>query len=535
MLPVYEFLFILGIWAPESPSHYKAAKAFVEVNRRYWGPVKTRGKSILVEGHLSEYGPNYLFRTGLAAKAIQSAIGSGNITVITNGYSHQWQTAILCYRSFLIKKWIFLGNELHVYNLYYFVIAAFRGAISFFALNSPADILQLSHGRIKVGDLIYDSVLKSAQAPTINKLSFAVYFGILRSWYYYYRYSYIFSRFKYDYYVASHTAYSEYGLLCRVALASGAEVLETSDIQMSHYTGISSENLPTYHFGISRVIKRELEIGGKFSKHREDRAREELIRRVSSEVKQIDASKAYSGRVYTRDELLLELNIPPATKMGFILAHVFADSPHLAPSLLYPDYYQWLVSTIEFCRRSSDVNWIVKPHPSSSLYNENGIVESLLEKSQSNNIFLCPSDLNTRSLITCADFVVTAHGTAGLEFSCFGIPVVLAGSPFYSGFGFTIDPKTVDEYTDIILNASKIHPLNPVQISMALNIFGLWEGLFDWHNPIISSSVLSNVWGSGVKRNLELAYNELTGNLEKVNPDKLKLWSFAHQVVLDKN
>ena len=131
--------------------------------------------------------------------------------------------------------------------------------------------------------------------------------------------------------------------------------------------------------------------------------------------------------------------------------------------------------------------------------------------------------------------MVTAHGTAGLEFSCFGIPVVLAGSPFYSGFGFTIDPKTADEYADLILNASKIQPLNPFQISMALNIFGLWEGLFDWHNPIISSTVLSNVWGSGVIRNLELAYNEMTANLEKVNPDKLKLWSFAHKVVLDKN
>jgi hypothetical protein len=43
--------------------------------------------------------------------------------------------------------------------------------------------------------------------------------------------------------------------------------------------------------------------------------------------------------------------------------------------------------------------------------------------------------------------VVTVAGTAGMEFTALdGVPCVVAGRSSYTGFGFTIEPETVDEY-----------------------------------------------------------------------------------------
>jgi hypothetical protein len=320
-----------------------------------------------------------------------------------------------------------------------------------------------------------------------------------------------------------------------VALQNNVTVIETSDIQMSLYRSIGEGNLPTYHQGINSCIREVLVADDPLSVNREILARESLNRRFNSELDQIDTIKAYSGKVYKRFELISELNIPTGKKIGFILAHVFVDSPHLSNSMLHNDYYDWLVDTIDCCAESSGTVWVVKPHPSCALYGEEGLIDSLVRDAKAPNVYMCPPDLNTCSLVTCADVILTVHGTAGLEFSCLGIPVVLAGTPFYAGFGFTYEPKSMSEYRGIVKNADKLKQLSPAQISSALKVFGVWESVFDWNNPVITSELLSNVWGNGCERNLERAYDILTENLRATNPRNLKLWKFASEAAKDES
>ena len=112
-----------------------------------------------------------------------------------------------------------------------------------------------------------------------------------------------------------------------------------------------------------------------------------------------------------------------------------------------------------------------------------------------------------------------------------GIPVVLAGTPFYSNFGFTLDPNSIEEYRRILINAHTINKLTDSQISSACCVFDLWEEIFDWNNPIYDSEVLSNVWGrSGVNRDLNKAYKVLTDNLKQTDPREIKLWHFVKSI-----
>jgi|APSaa5957512535_1039671.scaffolds.fasta_scaffold03665_9 hypothetical protein len=528
---IKEVAYVLGLW---SPTHSKelldSISNFITVNKPYWPECSCSKKGVLVEGHLSAYGPNYLVRTAIAARAIQEKTGL-DIEVVFNGFSHQWDYSKNVYQSFGIHKWIYLSSH---YILVNFVLYFFSRVLAVWyklSLKNPEDILKITFNSIKVGDLIYDDVLRETKSNTIDCIDSKVTKCISKSLYFYFQYKLLFYRRSYSYYISTHTAYSEYGLLCRVALMYDIKVIETSDIQMSLYSEISNNNLPTYHDGIKNSI---LDV---FDNSQVDldrlclEAKESLHQRLDSKISQIDAQKAYRGKVYTKKELKHALGIRNEKKIAFVLAHIFKDAPHLSSSMLHADYYQWLFTTLEICSRSTDLNWVVKPHPSSILYDECGLIEKMVDKLNSANVFICPDDLNTKSLSVCADTLITVHGTAGLEYSCLGIPVVLAGKPFYSEFGFTIEPDSKANYEKALLNLNNVTALTDKQINKALEVYAIWNEQFDWHNPIITSEVQANVWGSDIPRDLEEAYRLLTENLLVNDPRKLKLWLFAQDAV----
>lgn len=527
---IRESLFLLGVWKPDKQVQASAAMRFAKENRQFWSTPTKGDKNILIEGHLAEYGPNYMFRTGLAARAIQEVLGGGEATVVFNGFSYHWQLACEGYRSFGITQWVFLGRKLLFAAPFLSIFAVLCGVCSYLRIRTPRQLLDLQHGGIKVGDLVYDEILRSTKKPTVQSVDWTAYKVITRSWYYYGQYHLLFSLKRYHYYIATHTAYPEYGLLCRVALQRGVTVIETTDIQMSTYDSIGEKDLPTYHQGINAEIRASLKNSAEMAAAREARARESLRRRLDSEIKQIDAQKAYSGRVYTKDELREALGIGSAGKIGFVAAHIFCDSPHLSSSMLHADYYRWLVASIDCCAMARDMNWIIKPHPSCALYGEEGVVEALVREKGASNIHMCPTDLNTSSLRDCADVILTVHGTVGLEYACLGIPSILAGTPFYAGFGFTHEPASAESYNAMVQSAETLGPLSAAQISTALQVFDAWEHQFDWNNPIVTTAVLAQVWGNGVSRDVGKAYELLTQNLRENNPRDLKLWSFASSV-----
>ena len=516
-------LYRLGLRTP--PRLKAAVSEFVSVNSRYWPAVDVRSRGhVLVEGHLAEYGPNYLFRTAVAAKALQEAVGV-EVTVLFNGFAGRWTSAKRAYRSFRITRFIFLGSHFLLTDPLRRVRGLWKAIRLTRGFRVPEDILVVEFGGIRVGDLIYDDILKQNGLRTIEQIDRRALRAIARAYFFYLQYEAIFTERPYLFYVSTHSAYSEYGILCRVALKHGVKVIETTDIQMSAYRDISKS---TYHDGMREAILGNLE--GSNDELLLEQAASSLRKRLNAQIKQLDAQKAFRGHLYTRAALTESLGVPATRKIAFILAHVFCDSPHISSRMLYADYFRWLAGTLAICATIPTVTWIVKPHPSSDLYGEMGAVEKMIADLQAPNVHLCPADLNTGSLEQCADALITVHGTAGLEFSGVGVPVVLAGRPFYSGFGFTMDPESLGEYEAILRGLDAISPLSVEQRRLALQVFGVWERLFDWQNPIVTSEVLANVWGSEQPRNLEAAYDIITRNLRDRDPRRIRLWNFAKSV-----
>lgn len=527
--PVVEkILYRLGIRTP--PKLDSAVADFVAVNSGFWAGARTGADGrILIEGHLAEYGPNYLMRTAVAAKALQE-LSPAEIDVVFNGLANRWRIATRVYKSFGIGNFIFLGRFV-VQNAWYFLASVAAAARIVRGLRTPQDILGIRYGNLKVGDLIYDDVLKKCGVKTVVQIDRKVRQRIRKSYYYYLQYSALFRRRRYRCYVATHTTYSEYGILCRVALGNGVPVLETTDIQMAYHDDITDERLPTYHDGIRRTLLKSLERPEFSVEIMAPKAEQALRKRLNSEIRQLDTDKAFRGRTYSRADLCQALNVPAHSKIVFILAHVFADSPHLSSGMLYSDYFQWLLATLKISATIPNVTWIVKPHPASEYYGETGTTERMIAELHTDNVYLCPRDLNTRSLEQCADALITVHGTAGLEFACVGIPIVLAGKPFFSRLGYTRDPETREEYERELRQVDKIARLTELQRQRALQIFGVWEQMFEWQNPIITSDVLASVWGDERPRDLRAAYEILARNLRHADPRRTRLWSFAQSVV----
>ena len=77
------------------------------------------------------------------------------------------------------------------------------------------------------------------------------------------------------------------------------------------------------------------------------------------------------------------------------------------------------------------------------------------------------NDTSTLSLFEFADYALTVRGTIGLEFPCYGVPTLTAGSGGYSGRGFTVDSSTADEYLARLARIEEIPRLSAEQVALA--------------------------------------------------------------------
>jgi len=78
-----------------------------------------------------------------------------------------------------------------------------------------------------------------------------------------------------------------------------------------------------------------------------------------------------------------------------------------------------------------------------------------------------------------AHALVTVRGTIGIEYSCMGIPVVVAGTGSYTCANFAIYPNSIEEYEHVLRNINSLKKLSQETIDKALMFayFCMGDGL----------------------------------------------------------
>jgi hypothetical protein len=182
-------------------------------------------------------------------------------------------------------------------------------------------------------------------------------------------------------------------------------------------------------------------------------------------------------KIYNKKELIQKLNLNKNFPTIIIFSHILFDATFWYGKNIFNDYSDWLIQTLKKINKINNVNWVVKMHPDNfwkiknynlQNYEEHQIVKKNIKKLSSNISLIYPdSDICSSSFFKIANSIITVRGTVGLEYPCFGIPVLTAGTGRYNNKGFTIDPKNKEEYFKKLKNLPNIKPLSQKKITLA--------------------------------------------------------------------
>lgn len=182
----------------------------------------------------------------------------------------------------------------------------------------------------------------------------------------------------------------------------------------------------------------------------------------------------YFDKVYLFERLGLSSNKPCAV----IFPHLFWDATFFWGEDLFDDYSDWFENVIKVAAEKTDVNWIIKIHPSnvtknirdrySGEFSEVLLLKRLFKKIPSHIVILYPStNISTLSLYSIMDYCLTVRGTVGIEAALFGKTVITAGTGRYDNLGFTIDSKSRSEYLTKLLNITDLPLMLDSQVELA--------------------------------------------------------------------
>lgn len=519
----------------KTPRATKVFDKFCEVNSKYWEEKETSANTpiVLIEGLFAESGPNYVMRVGSIAKALEKVKNVKLLVLLRQGekkepYKKQiWQ-------SFKMNNFVGIFDDIYKnfsplkrIKIALLIEGFYWWAKILFLSGKRDEFLLFKYKGVLLGDVLYDEIIKETPVGehTIKRITSKHKKFFKKLFEYFYVSEALYQEYKFQYYVTSHIQYISYGLPVRYFAHHGITIVETTDDMLYIYDDF--EHYPRFHCEVNRMIRKKFDNIFK-DEQVQQLAREDLYKRFSGESKQIDAQMAYANKQnYSKQKLKEQLGIQNDNPIVFVFAHIFADTPQGASEkMLFADYYVWLVETIKQIRHINNVNWIIKPHPASAVYGEEGDVAGLVKHycDEKSSVYICPEDFNTAGVLESANVIVTVQGTVGLEYSCVGIPIVLAGRPFYARFGFTYEPDTKEEYFEQLKNINQIKPLDENQKKTAVTVYKGFHELFNKDFSLIDTEIKNLTWGCGCKQDIFGAFELMTSRLESIDPKTRTLY-----------
>ncbi len=351
--------------------------------------------------------------------------------------------------------------------------ALFKTAEIFLFRGSGEKLQKMQIEGIPVGRMLYEDILRTSSLSTIrstrNKICIRKMLHLL--WMFYGLDAYL-KEHKPVFAVADDDAYHE-GMQSALFRKNGARVCNSNSVQEK-----------VCHFKKGYVVVRRPEECGKWYhediKKLDDGAVKEAERLLQARFQGINGRAidrdAFAGKqVLDREEACKKLGLDPAKKTVAIMAHTFTDAIYnYGIDYYFRDYYDWLEKTLKIASAVSSVNWILKPHPTRSSYNESeDSIEDMYARNKTPDIHWMDDSVSAETIRNVADVIVTIGGNAGGEFACFGIPAVIVGKPYYRGFGYTYEPASYEEYRETLEHIDRIERLNGEQITTAKKVFYL--------------------------------------------------------------
>tara|TARA_B100000795_G_scaffold259395_1_gene234331 strand:+ start:385 stop:2112 length:1728 start_codon:yes stop_codon:yes gene_type:complete len=363
--------------------------------------------------------------------------------------------------SFGIKKVIYIdqGNILsRIYNL----------VIAFKLLNKIKSIdalLKLKIEKIEFGKTIYEQYLRFKKNPEIKNIVFDFYFFLSQALILNNQFKKIFINNN-TYLIQAETQYFPFSLSKQNALKYKNKIIskggELSNISLKIF-----KNLKDSRESRNRPSKELFELV--YKKLKKQKLKKLLNN--SSRFFNLNVGKEIHQLIKKEEKLILFKSKKDVNKhfgwnnnkpIVLILAHEFTEGNLSHSWNLFHNNFYWLEETIKKIKKIKNVNWIIKPHPSENIHNSKIITFDIYNKLVNDelNIKLFPSSHDIQDFYKFISVVITSSGTAGHEYPIKSIPTIICGESNYSGFGFTLEPKSKKEYFYMLKKINKIKKLD---------------------------------------------------------------------------
>lgn len=304
-------------------------------------------------------------------------------------------------------------------------------------IKTKRDLLEFRYGEIKMGDLIYDTYLRLKPSLTINLKDPFLIKVVLNALSIY---DLAFKKLSKDKVEALVTPYCcgyiHWGIWSRVALSKKIPVIIVGNA--NQFIKILREDFPIHAkdydlYADFKSIQPTQEILSSIEATLQKRLSGEVVDQAIYYMKENPFASAPKPIGESYDQI--------SDSIVFML-HSFTDCPHVYRSMLFEDFFEWIIQSLEFCK-NNNIKATVKVHPADSL--KQRVVSEIRERFS--EVYFIPFNVNNNEVLSCnIKGAVTIHGTVAHEFPFLKVPVVCAGDNPHAVFGFSKICNSKEEY-----------------------------------------------------------------------------------------
>jgi hypothetical protein len=373
------------------------------------------------------------------------------INTYNNFYFFSWIIYLAknkIYNWLLFCKWSKLYSSIGINKIYNinFISSKNKNIANtiFKRIEEKKAVLSIKYRGIVIGDLIYDSFIRYKKKPTLDIKDYYLKFLIIKS---INCIDFCFSNLKKIYikkYYTSFSSYINHGITVRYCIKIGIPVI-SSGSRFSFFKLLTKNDVK--HIPNFNLFNRQFKKLN--SKKNKILLANNLLKKKFLGYEDISSSymNNLSYKNYkTYDEKIKLVN-------GVIFLHDFFDACHDFDGLLFNDFYDWTIFSLELIRKYN-LKIGIKPHPNNISESKDLILK--LKKEYKDLIWINP-ELSNYKILKAKNikFGISATGSVLYELAYFSKIGISAGHSPTISFDISKNPKSISEYQNFLVNAHK--------------------------------------------------------------------------------
>ena len=256
---------------------------------------------------------------------------------------------------------------------------------------------------------------------------------------------------KLDKVILNHAIYVPQGIICNIAKAKNIPVIVYTNAYRKN-SFIFSHN-DTYHKTMIDEDTKDWE-NINLTKENEKKINEYLISRRHGTN---DMFYYFNNPSFEIKNLLKEHSVDLSKPILGILTNVIWDAQIIYKNNIYNNMMEWLIDTINYLSNRDDIEVVIRCHPG-EIYGDRlskqtvkgTILENFKTLPKNLKIIDSTSNISTYSFADYCETLIIYATKMGMEFSPFGNKVICAGESYIKNKDITLDPKSKDEYYEML-------------------------------------------------------------------------------------